>query len=97
MTSANVVQYRIEDLNGKQVGKHYQSLLCKTHWGELLVFQPSENFTITAFGEDEEEAYWEDEPINLKVFIDKLVASKAKFNTFKSPTIEYIPPYKMLA
>jgi hypothetical protein len=81
MTSANVIQYRIEDLSGKKVGNHYQSLLCKTHWGDLLKFAPAENFTITPYGLDEEENDWEDETVNLKVFIDKLKAEKAKFNT----------------
>jgi len=87
MTSANVVEYRIEDLNGKKVGEHYQSLLCKTHWGDLLKFTPPENFTITAHGEDEDEVEWEDDTISLKVFIDKLRESKyTKWNTFKDLT-----------
>ena len=83
MTSANVVQYRIEDLSGKKVGNHYQSLMCKTHWGDLLKFVPAENFTITTYGLDEEENDWEEETVNLKIFIDRLTASKAKFNTFE--------------
>ena len=84
MTSANVTKYRIEDLNGKQIGEHYQSHLCKTHWGDLLKFIPAENFTITNTWEDEDEEYHEGEPVNLKVFIDKLKESKyTKWNTYE--------------
>jgi hypothetical protein len=80
MTSANVIEYIIKDLSGKKVGTHYQSLLCKTKWGRLLKFTPTENYTITSFGYDEEDEYWENEPISLKKFIDKLIKNKAKFN-----------------
>jgi hypothetical protein len=83
MTSANVTEYKIEDLNGNKVGEYYQSHLCKTHWGDLLKFIPPENFMITAYGLDENEVEWEDKPINLKVFVDKLKKSKyTKWNTF---------------
>lgn len=54
MTSSNVIEYTIKDLEGKEVGKHHQSLLCKTKWEKLLVFAPPENFTITPWGYDEE-------------------------------------------
>ena len=81
MTSANVINYTIRDLKGEKVGSHYQHLLCATKWGKLLAFEPAENFTITAWGEDEEEEPWEDEPMSLKVFIDRLIESRHKFNT----------------
>jgi hypothetical protein len=82
MTSANVTVYLIKDLSGKTMGKHYQSHLCKTHWGDLLKFTTPENFIITDTWLDEEEEYHEEEPINLKIFIDKLKESKyTKWNT----------------
>lgn len=81
MTSANVTEYRIEDLTGKVVGRHSQHAYCKTHWGDLLKFTPPENFTITPHGLDEEEEEWEDDPINLKVFIERLIKNKHQFNT----------------
>lgn len=76
MTSANVTEYRIEDLSGKEVGSHSQHHYCKTHWGDLLKFTPPENFTITPHGLDEEEEEWEGDMVNLKIFIDKLKSSK---------------------
>jgi hypothetical protein len=81
MTSANVTEYTIRDLSGKEVGTHSQHCYCKTKWGRLLKFTPAENFTITAWGYDEEEEPWADEPVNLKDFIDRLIKNSAQFNT----------------
>lgn len=81
MTSANVTNFRICDLTGKVVGKHSQHALCKTHWGDLLVFTPPENFTITPHGLDEEEEEWEGETVSLKKFIDELKKNKHTFRT----------------
>ena len=83
MTSVNTVEYLIRDSEGKHVGTHHQNIYCKTHWGDLLKYTPYENFTITHSGHDESEMYWEDEPINLKKFIDNLISHKAKFNTWE--------------
>lgn len=80
MTSANVVEYTIKDLKGNEVGKHSQHCLCKTKWGRLLKFTPAENFTITPWGYDEDEAYWEGKTISLKKFIDDLIKNKSRFN-----------------
>jgi hypothetical protein len=81
MTSANVTEYTIRDLSGKEVGSHYQSHLCKTHWGDLLKFQPLTNFTIQPWGYDEEEEYWEGDEVNLNDFVEKLKKNRATFNT----------------
>ena len=81
MTSANVTEYTIFNSEGKKVGEHSQHCLCKTKWGRLLKFTPPENFVIMAWGYDEEEEYWEDDPINLKTFIEKLTKNRAQFNT----------------
>ncbi len=78
MTSANVIEYWIEDLQGNLVGSHSQHMYCKTHWGELLKFTPPENFTITRHGLDEEEEPWYDEPMNLAVFLDQLRKNRHK-------------------
>ena len=82
MTSANVTNYRIDDLTGKTVGELSQHVYCKTKWGELLQYTPPENYTITAYGEDEDEESWENDPVSLKTFIDKLKANRAQFNTW---------------
>ena len=71
MTSANVTEYRIDNLQGMKVGQHSQHALCKTHWGDLLTFIPPESYTITAYGLDEEGEDWENDPVNLSVFLDR--------------------------
>lgn len=85
MTSANVTEYRIESLHtGKVVGTHSQHAYCVGHWGDLLKFLPPEDFTITPYGLDEEEEEWEDDPINLAVFIERLRKNRANFQTMDS-------------
>lgn len=82
MTSANVTEYRIESIHtGKVVGTHSQHAYCVGHWGDLLKFNPPEDYTITPHGLDEEEEEWEGKTINLAVFIDKLRKSRANFQT----------------
>ncbi len=81
MTSANVINYLIRNKDGTIVETHRQHLLCKTHWGDLLKFTPPEDFTITSTWLDEDERYFQDEPRNLKNFIEGLEKCKAKFNT----------------
>lgn len=68
MTSANVIEYRI-DKGGKQIGSHRQHLMCKSSAHELLVFQPLSEHTITPYGYDEEEEYWEGDEVNLEKFL----------------------------
>lgn len=80
MTSANVIEYRIFFLD-TQVGKHYQHLLCKSKAHQLLRFNPPEMFDIQAYGEDEEEEYWESEPINLRTFLNKIDLGRVHRNT----------------
>jgi hypothetical protein len=72
MTSSNVIQYRIFGNNGVEVGKHYQSLLCRTKWNELLKFSPADQFTIQAWGYDEDDEMWEDNPIKLSDFLRRV-------------------------
>lgn len=72
MTSANVIEYRIENLKGEQVGFYRQHLLCETRWEDLLKFKPLKEHNIVPFGYNEEDEYWEDNLQNLKEFLDKI-------------------------
>ena len=65
-TSANVIEYRIEK-DGKIVGNHREHLLCRSHYEDLLKFQPLKDYTITPYWYDEEEDYDEAEPKNLSL------------------------------
>lgn len=68
-TSANVVEYRIEK-NGEVVGNFRKHMLCKLpDYSDLLVYQPLNEHTITPYGYDEEEEYWEDDTMNLENFL----------------------------
>lgn len=60
MTSANVIEYRIFNKEGKQVGNHRQNFMCKRNNDGLEKFIPIEDFRIQAFGYNEEEEEWED-------------------------------------
>jgi len=83
MTSANVVQYSVKDKSGKQVYNHYQHCYCRTKWHKLLDFTPAKDYTIMAYGEDEEEEYWENEPVRLDLFIEKLLAGGSDFTPWE--------------
>jgi hypothetical protein len=61
MTSANVIEYTIYDKDHKEVGHHRQNLMCSTCNDNLEKFQPASDFTIEAWGYDEEEELWSDE------------------------------------
>lgn len=78
MTSANVTNYIIRDLNGNKVGEHRQNCYCKTNWEKLLVYTPAENFTIQSYWSDEEENTWQGKIHNLRDFIGWLRVSRHK-------------------
>ncbi len=61
MTSANVIEYTIYDKDHKEVGHHRQNLMCSTCNDGLEKFQPAIDFTIEAWGYDEEEEIWSEE------------------------------------
>ncbi len=69
-TSANVVEYRIEK-DGKQVGNYRQNVMCKGRYEEMLKYEPLEDHTVTPYGYDEDEDYWEGDTQNLKVYLEK--------------------------
>jgi len=72
MTSANVIEFRILKL-GKEIGHHRENILTKNHYDNLLKFQPLSEHTITPYGYDEDEEYWEDKSENLNSFLKKKI------------------------
>lgn len=60
-TSSNVIEYSIFDKSGKEVGRHRQNIMCSTCNDGLEKFQPYQDFTIQAWGYDEEDEIWESE------------------------------------
>jgi hypothetical protein len=78
MTSANITNYTICDLQGNIVGKHSQNAYCKTNWSVLKQFQPYENYTILPWGLDEEENEWYGDIHNLRDFVGYLRVTKNK-------------------
>jgi hypothetical protein len=73
-TSANVIEYRIEK-SGVSVGSYRQHLMCKSHYEELLKYEPLKEHTITAWGYDEDDEEWEDKPINLEDFLREMIST----------------------
>ncbi len=69
MTSSNVIEYSIFDKFGKSVGHHRQNLMCKENYEPLMKFQPFSDYLIQAYGYDEDDEIWEDEPIELSIFL----------------------------
>jgi hypothetical protein len=73
MTSANVVEYRIEK-NGEEIGNFRKNILCKLpDYSDLLKYKPLSEHNITPCGYDEDEEYWEDETINLELFLKSMI------------------------
>ena len=91
-TSANVIEYTI--YKGKeQAGRFSKHLLCKyPDYAELLKYQPLNKHTIKAWGYDEEEDEWEDDPENLEKFLKGMILYnkwiRSYFNATK--TVEQI-------
>lgn len=76
MTSANVIEYTI--YKGEiRVGRFSKHLLCKyPDYAELLKYQPLGEYNIKAWGYDEEEVDWEEEPENLENFLKQMKSNK---------------------
>jgi hypothetical protein len=71
-TSANVIEYNIVK-NAKSVGHFRKHILCsQPDYADLLSYQPLDAHYIRAYGYDEDEEYWEDEPENLKDFMIRI-------------------------
>lgn len=68
-TSANVIEYTITK-NEEQIGYFRKHLLTKyPEYSDLLKYEPLRQYEIMAYGYDEDEEYWEDEPKNLEEFL----------------------------
>lgn len=75
-TSANVIEYTIFK-NQKAVGRFSKNVMCRfPEYAELLKYQPLNEHEIQAWGYDEEEDEWEDEPQNLEAFLTIMKTNK---------------------
>lgn len=75
-TSANTIEYSIYKDN-KNVGHFSVNVMCRfPDYAELLKYQPLSEYTIKAWGYDEEEDQWEDEPQNLEDFLRRMKTNK---------------------
>lgn len=81
MTSANVIEYRIEK-NKKIIGNFRQNILCKSRLHELLKFMPLSKHVVTPYGYDEEEEYWEGDPENLEIFLKGCVRTNKEIKDY---------------
>lgn len=69
-TSANTVKFRVFDKDGKIVKEYSQNVMCKSvHKKELAALEPIDDYTIQAYGYDEDEAPWEGEVKALRYFM----------------------------
>ncbi len=74
MTSANVIEYRIENIDGEYIGNFRKNVLCKLpDYADLLQYQPLNQHQITPYGYDEEEEYWEDSTVNLERYMRRRI------------------------
>ena len=90
-TSANVIEYTIYK-GKKSVGHFRKHLLCRfPDYAELLKYQPLSEHTIMAWGYDEEEDEWSNEPENLEDFLKEMKYNKwIKAYFEKTKTVEQI-------
>lgn len=83
MTSSNTINFTIYK-DGIQVGSHSQNVMCMRCNDGLAEFTPAEDFTIGAWGYDEDEEEWEDneQPISLAQWL-LLNPAQITFKKFK--------------
>lgn len=75
-TSANSIEYTIFK-NEKCVGRFRVNVMCRyPDYAELLKYEPLHEHTIQAWGYDEEDDQWEDEPENLEDFLKKMKTNR---------------------
>jgi len=83
-TSANSIEYTISR-NGKSVGSFSRNIMCsKPDPAELLKYHPLSEHSIQAWGYDEEEDDWYDEPENLEVYLKKMIPFNKKIKSYFS-------------
>jgi hypothetical protein len=75
-TSANSIEYSIYK-DDEQVGHFRVNIMCRfPDYAELLKYQPLSEHTIQAWGYDEEEDEWSDDPENLEDFLRGMKSNK---------------------
>lgn len=85
-TSANSIEHSIRK-GKKNVGNFRKNIMCRLpDYAELLKYQPLSEHTIQAWGYDEEEEEWEDEPENLEEFLKPMVVSNKKIREYFNGT-----------
>lgn len=82
MTSANVTIFKIKK-DGQVIAKHSQHDYCKTHWEDLLKYQPLSDYTILRTWVDEDEEYHEYEEIPLSKFMQRIEDEKERLRIFR--------------
>ncbi|RPI84285.1 MAG: hypothetical protein EHM34_03915 [Nitrosopumilales archaeon] len=82
MTSANVIEYNIIK-DDKIVGHFRKHLLCRLpDYSDLLQYTPLGEHSIQAWGYDEEEELWEDNPVNLEMYLRKMIPMNKQIREF---------------
>lgn len=81
-TSANVIEYTI--YSGEKVVGHFRkNVLCRLpDYAELLKYQPLWEHEILAWGYDEEEDEWYDEPESLEKFLKQMMPTNKKIRAY---------------
>lgn len=81
-TSANSIEHSIYK-GEENVGNFRKNVMCsKPDYAELLKYQPLNEHTIQAWGYDEEEDQWEDEPENLENFLKRMIPTNKKIREY---------------
>lgn len=85
-TSANVTEYTIYK-GGDNVGTFRKHWLCRLpEFSDLLKYLPLVDHEIVAWGYDEEEEYWEEEPENLEKFLRETKSHVRKIRDYFDET-----------
>ena len=93
-TSANVIEHDIYDKDGKVVGRFRKHMLTRLPlYSDLLKYQPLKDYTILAYGYDEDDEYWEDAegPQNLEEFLREIRFCDKALNEYFKPPMKPCP------
>ena len=81
-TSANIIEYSIYK-DGENVGHFRKHMMCSLpDYADLLKYQPLKDHEIVAWGYDEEEEEWDDDPVNLDTFLKGMVNYNKKIKEY---------------
>ena len=90
-TSANVIEYTIYK-GVEKVGRFRKHLLCRLPaFSDLLKYQPLSEYSIQAWGYDEEDDEWEDDVVNLEEFLRERRLYDKVLNEYFTPPIKPCP------